>query len=360
MPEPSFPAALPRPALVVFDMDGVLVDVSASYRPAIAATVRDYFSLVLGLPNPPADLITPEELELLKRAGGLNNDWDMAAAGIAYFLTFLPPVAPLPVVAAGMSTEASVASLRSALGGLSIDWPLVLRTKRIAALAQEAAQHGGGLQGVAEAAGPSNRGLLSYQGGLRDSDLVTRLFQERYLGHKLFQATYGVPPRFLPEEPGLCRQERLMIAPETLRRLAERFPLGIATGRPRAEALFALDLFGVRDAFRCVVTDDDALAAEEQVQRETGRRPNYRKPDPYIVLTALAGLGSPDEPGMYVGDTPDDMRTARAAGLVRPVVLAAGYCALSQDPSEMQQALAAAGADFIVDDLEELARWMLG
>ncbi len=48
-------------------MDGVLVDVSASYRKAIQETVR-FFS------EKPA---LAEEIQLLKEKGGYNNDWDL-------------------------------------------------------------------------------------------------------------------------------------------------------------------------------------------------------------------------------------------------------------------------------------------
>ena len=61
--------ALP-PEIVLFDMDGVLVDVSGSYRLAIQKTAEHFSD----------DEITPEEIERYKRAGGYNNDWDLTEA----------------------------------------------------------------------------------------------------------------------------------------------------------------------------------------------------------------------------------------------------------------------------------------
>lgn len=52
--------------LLVFDIDGVLVDVSRSYRVAIKQTV-EYFT---------GKEITLEEIQALKNRGGYNNDWD--------------------------------------------------------------------------------------------------------------------------------------------------------------------------------------------------------------------------------------------------------------------------------------------
>lgn len=62
---PHLPALVP---LVVFDLDGVLVDVSASYRVAIRETVA-----ALG-----GGEVTPEAVQALKNAGGYNNDWDLS------------------------------------------------------------------------------------------------------------------------------------------------------------------------------------------------------------------------------------------------------------------------------------------
>jgi len=55
---------------ILFDVDGVLVDVSASYRKAIQETVR-FFA------DKPA---LPAEIQGLKELGGYNNDWDLTEA----------------------------------------------------------------------------------------------------------------------------------------------------------------------------------------------------------------------------------------------------------------------------------------
>lgn len=55
---------------LLFDMDGVLVDVSQSYRLAIQKTA-EYFL------NQPVDLALIQDY---KKKGGLNNDWDLTEA----------------------------------------------------------------------------------------------------------------------------------------------------------------------------------------------------------------------------------------------------------------------------------------
>jgi len=54
--------------LLVFDMDGVLVDVTESYREAIRETVRHFTG----------QAITPEAVQDYKNRGGWNNDWALS------------------------------------------------------------------------------------------------------------------------------------------------------------------------------------------------------------------------------------------------------------------------------------------
>ncbi len=53
------------PEVIVFDMDGVLVEVTQSYREAIRETVRHFTG----------ELVSHDEIQDLKDAGGWNNDW---------------------------------------------------------------------------------------------------------------------------------------------------------------------------------------------------------------------------------------------------------------------------------------------
>ena len=53
------------PDVLVFDMDGVLVEVSESYREAIRETVRHFTG----------ELVSHDTIQNFKNAGGWNNDW---------------------------------------------------------------------------------------------------------------------------------------------------------------------------------------------------------------------------------------------------------------------------------------------
>ena len=54
--------------LIVFDMDGVLVDVTESYRESIAQTVKHFTGVE----------VTREEIQDYKNQGGWNDDWKLS------------------------------------------------------------------------------------------------------------------------------------------------------------------------------------------------------------------------------------------------------------------------------------------
>jgi phosphoglycolate phosphatase len=111
----------------------------------------------------------------------------------------------------------------------------------------------------------------------------------------------------------------------------QRFPLFVATNKPRnfTDAILAgLHLDG---AFRRVVAGDEAPA---------------RKPDPAHLLACLEGLSVAPEKVVVVGDSPNDINAARAMGAVSvgcTYGLVAPGIVRSAEP------------DLTIDSLEELA-----
>jgi len=89
---------------------------------------------------------------------------------------------------------------------------------------------------------------------------------------------------------------------EVLPRLrAEGRRLGIVTAKRHATVKLAFDrLPGLEDNF-------DVVVGAEDTERH--------KPDPEPILAALERLGAPADQAAYVGDSPYDVRAAKAAGV---------------------------------------------
>ena len=175
--------------MLVFDMDGVLVDVTESYRETIVLTVQHFTG----------QTITRESIQDYKNQGGWNNDW-LLSQKICHDL------------------------------GVDIDYATIV-------------------------------------------EYFNYLFLDQGMIHR---------ERWLPRN-GL------------LDRLNERFEFAIFTGRTTEEAEITLNREGVRDRFLLVSAND--------VQRE--------KPDPEGLLKI--GAMRPSKKLLYIGDTVDDARCAKAA-----------------------------------------------
>jgi len=181
-----------KPEAILFDIDGVLIDVDASYRAAIIETAAHF-----------GVSITPKDIEDCKRAGEANNDW--------------------------------------------------LVTQKI----------------------------LAQKGVYPAFEEIKDRFEDLYWGTE--------------STPGLCRNERLIGDRSALLRLADRLPIAAVTGRPKRDALYVLERFGILNAFSAVITMEDGPA----------------KPDPAPVRKALDTLGV--ERAWMLGDTRDDIVAARTA-----------------------------------------------
>jgi HAD superfamily hydrolase (TIGR01548 family) len=142
---------------------------------------------------------------------------------------------------------------------------------------------------------------------------------------------YDVTARYQSIYLSLRERERLIPSGALLERLAARRPLALVTGRPRAEAQWFLDRAGVASLFGTLVAMEDASP----------------KPDPAPVQLALERLGV--RRAWMIGDTPDDVRGARRAG-----VLPLGVVAPGDDPSLAAAALRDAGVAHVLDRLSDL------
>ena len=189
------------------------------------------------------------------------------------------------------------------------------------------------------------------RGEVGSGNLVKQIFQEVYLGAEGFEATYGLPPRVYRGK-GLLEKERLLAPPPLLKQLASRHLLGIATGRPEAEARDFLDRFALQPFFRQVLTLEDCQREEQRVLERTGRRVRLSKPHPFLLDELAARLGEPVDRRCYVGDMPDDMRAAlRSAAGFLPI----GLVQAAPDKRALRRELLEAGARWVAEDFRELA-----
>jgi len=322
------------PSLVVFDMDGVLIDVSASYRETVRQTARLFFDGAMGFEELPDPLFPLADLAGLKQTGGLNNDWDLTA--VTLHLLFALVKTPAGLLSADHSPGPEETIRRCDVSDLA-DFLNASPRPLMDLLDRYGRRHDPFVTNC-------------YQGDVDTGNRIKRIFQEIYLGPSLFTTLHGGHPRFYRGE-GLIHRETLLIDRTLLADLARDHLLAIATGRPRAEADFPLDHFDLRTYFQTMITLDDCTREEERIFIERGQRISLKKPDPYLLDRIPHLIGKGFSECYYLGDMPDDMQAARSS---KTGYRGVGVVLSSANKENLRRELLQAGAERIIDDYAAL------
>jgi phosphoglycolate phosphatase-like HAD superfamily hydrolase len=290
---------------LIFSMDDVLVDASASYREVVRKTVQLYLEQAVGLPTTKEPLLTATEVTLLQKMGHFTDYWDLATALVLYFIEMLPPV-PVPTFPSKLHVPAIIAYLQVAGGRLKISLEKLREQKDIAGLAQKVAAAGGGIEGADAVLPKMNRHLLLASGSITKTNLVNRIFQELYLGADLFERIYQ-QPAVLVQSTGYLEHESLLIKPDVLAYLSRKLSLAVVSTRPRLEVEYTLKSTKIGSHFQTVVTLDEIVEAKAKPL-----------PDPWLLLEAARRLQPTPTRSAYIGANPGDILAARAANETVP------------------------------------------
>ncbi|MFC1815778.1 HAD family hydrolase [Thermodesulfobacteriota bacterium] len=320
--------------LIVFDMDGVLVDVSASYRDVVRQTARIFFQAARSFEKLPDPMFSLTDIANIKQGGGLNNDWDLTAVLIDLLFSRIE---------------------KPELEKTADHWKWhhdVMRRCDAGKLAQFLKTEDQPLTTIQQGDRRPNHEFITglYTGDVGSGNIIKQIFQEIYLGKDLFSSTYGMPPRVYDGE-GYIHRETLMVAESSLAKLSENNILAIATGRPKKEADFPLNYHGIRKYFDAVYTLDDCTREEKRILKQSGRRVSLSKPNPYMLDAITATVKKPTGGYYYIGDMPDDVVAAKKA---RAGFVGVGFLLSAPDKAILKKELQRAGAGYIIEDLKQL------
>ena len=220
-----------KPEVILFDMDGVLADVSRSYRKTIIETSKAF-----------GCSLTYKEISAKKQSGQANNDWE-------------------------------------------ITFQLI-----------------------------------------RDKDICVTFEDVKSEFERIYQGSEN--------KDGLYINETLIPTIETLEYLKRKVRLGIVTGRPRKDAINFLNRFNIRDLFDVTVTLEDSEP----------------KPSPEPIRLALRKLDV--ERAWLIGDTPDDIHSARKSSVLPLGIISPG------ENERTGIILQRAGAGRILKSIDEIKEYM--
>lgn len=301
--QPGSETLLSDAGSLVFDIDGVLIDTHHSFREVIPLSVNIYMGQIAGNEGD-GPWMSVEDGFAFQRAGGFNNDWDIAEAGLILALW----------------------KCRDQAGALP-----ALR------VAERVASEGGGLGAVYT--------ILELETGAGmagdivedvDRSLLERIFKELYIGGERYREVFGHDPEYYLGPGGMEREKPLVDG--TIWERTKEYPVGILTGRIPEESELALDILGMDEFDReRLVTDD-------------GQFPP--KPDPKGFLHLAGALN--ERPLLYFGDNRDDLTTLLRARAEREEdEIHFVYCLSGSPDSEMLGWFISSGAAVVAVDVED-------
>lgn len=315
-------------------MDGVIMDVSSSYRDVVRQTTRQFFGPAEAAEQLPEPLFELSDLAAVKQSGGLNNDWDLTYIVI----NLLYSLAEKPAI---RKSENPWIRYRETISRCDV----TVVAEYLKATVQP-------LASLLKDKGKPEDNFISelYVGDVGSGNIIKQIFQEIYLGPELFKSTYHMEPEIYRGE-GYILREKLLIDRSILEGLSQENVLAVATGRPRSEAEYPLKHFQLRQFFKMVLTLDDCVSEEKRIYEEEGRSVSLSKPDPFMLDAIAEGHRDAVNGFFYIGDMPDDMlAAARSQAGFKSI----GILISAPDKSSLEKNLLQAGADYIVEDFESL------
>ncbi len=358
---------------VIFDCDGVLIDVRESYNKAILETVTYIIKELTGF-SIQKNVVSRKTIQSFRNSGGFNNDWDLTYAILVFILCSLPEsfrevfkkcvssngyrddlFERFLYVKDSVRREYSPQALDISVGKLEEEltrFADLLDVSGIDSIEKKLIN----LDKIPEDCLEyylSTKDFLSHPGDVNES-LVTRLFEEIFCGPQLFREVYGCSPRFF-SGGGLIENERVIITPETLDKLSALLGgpnLGISSGRPLKLAKYTLDELLEKFVSEALVFLEDIKTAEENVS-EKGSDASLKKPHPFSLFASSREL-EPFRLALYVGDSMEDIILVKEANRVDSRFLSAGVYNHSDCKEEVIGRFLKADSDIILPSVNEL------
>jgi len=254
---------------IIFDIDGVLVDVSASYHQSVIDTVQYYFLNIINISGK-EKLVDRQIINSFKLLGGFNDDWELTAAAVLYYLWKMKKY-NLKTLEELKNNPPTIDEFINK--NLSTGHGLSLLTAWV----------------------EKNSFYPDRIFSLWDKEKIFQIAREFYAGLKYCFLLYNFNPEFVRDAKGNVEKESTIIVPQITTVLND-YHLGILTGRDRAETQFILEKIGW-----------DRLLKPEMIVTSEDR--NKKKPSPaglrYLMEKSRAKMG------LYIGDTMADLLTVK-------------------------------------------------
>src|ERR671924_674896 len=253
---------------VLFDIDGVLVDIRKSYNAAIKKTVEYMLKFITGRSF--QNLVTDQIILKFRQSGGFNNDTDTS-----YAITLAILANPPKNISQGRKFLAKVAENANESGYISVEKFLAIydinKWKKV----------------------------LIYPAPVKDS-MLARVFDEIFYGPELFRKQDHLEPKYWTTGRPLIKNDRLAVSAKTMKKLNKMFKgnLAIVSGRSKLAAEYSLKpIMKYFNSDACVFLEDE--------------KRKYAKPHAFAIKHAMNVMNA--KTAIYAGDSAEDLLMARRA-----------------------------------------------
>jgi HAD superfamily hydrolase (TIGR01549 family) len=252
---------------IIFDCDGVLIDVTESYDTTINRTIsyvlKEIADITVGTP------LTNEMLLRFKSTGGFNDEIDITYAGILCFIAAKklnkdPTKLILDVI--NNADDSGITYIENFLNKIDVDISNV-------------------------------KARLGYP-SIDKNDLIHSTFDQLFFGPELYNTIFQKESKFT--EKGFIENDQIIVNFELIQALKKKFndKIAIVTGR---------GFNAINSSLKEILNQ---FNVENSVFLEDESR-DLAKPNPQSLIRAMKGLNSKN--CLYVGDSMEDMILAQKA-----------------------------------------------
>ena len=293
---------------IIFDCDGVLVDVSKSYDLAIRNTTKYVLDRMMGIKSIP---VSSKIISGFKATGGFNDEVDVTYASIISIVAATRKSAEPKKFINKVIQNANSTGIRSVekyLDSISADISEI-RTK------------------------------LDYPGPHSTNPLY-QIFDQMFYGEKLYKKIFNKKSLF---KKGLIENDLVLVKKNLLEILEKRFSkkIAIVTGRGKESTKYSLDdLFEKFDISSSFFLEDHPR--------------KMAKPNPKSLITSQNRLKS--KLCIYVGDSMEDLMMAKKASKLGNKTIFCGIYGTAENQKSKMILFEKNNADIILRSIDQIPK----
>jgi len=305
----SFNLVLPNIDSIIFDCDGVLIDITKSYDETIIKTVQYVLENFAKIDD--SIKVNFAIIDGFKATGGFNDEVDLAYAAIISF------VAAKKLKKDPMKFIFTVIENSDSSGIVSVQNFLKNQTDISEIITK-----------------------LSYPGP-HDKNILYQIFDQLFYGPQLYLKLFQNTSKF--SDPGLIENDDVIFNDNLSEKLQKKFgkQISMVTGRGKESVSYSLKkLLDIFDLKNSIFLEDESR--------------DLAKPNPTALVNSITGMNS--KSCLYIGDSMEDFIMAKKATILGNNATFCGIIGTSKNPQEKLKLFEQNEAIVVLDSINLLPK----